>query len=47
MLYAPSPKRPDREILVIYGHHAMIERWWSLAENLRDFGNVTIPDLPG
>lgn len=47
MLHAPSTKRPDRDILIIYGHHALLERWWSLAENLRDYGNVTMPDLPG
>lgn len=47
MLHVPSTMRPDREILIIYGHHAMLERWWSLTENLRDHGNVTMPDLPG
>lgn len=47
MLYKPSKKRPDRDILLIYGHHAMIERWWGLIENLELYGNVTVPDLPG
>lgn len=48
MLYKPSekPKR-QREILLIYGHHAMLERWWGLVENLADYGNVTMPDMPG
>lgn len=36
-----------REILVIYGHHAMLERWWGLIQNFNAFGNVTMPDLPG
>jgi len=47
MLHMPAPKRYKREILVIYGHHALIERWWGLIENLNDFGAVTMPDLPG
>lgn len=47
MLCMPSEKHPKREILFIYGHHAMIERWWGLIENLVNYGNVTVPDLPG
>ncbi len=47
MLHAPSTTRRNREILLIYGHHAMIERWWSLIENLRQYGPVTMPDMPG
>jgi len=47
MLRLPAAKRKKKEILLVYGHHAMIERWWGLAENLAEFGNVTMPDLPG
>lgn len=47
MLRMPSKKRPKKEILLIYGHHAVLERWWGLVENLADYGNVTMPDLPG
>jgi pimeloyl-ACP methyl ester carboxylesterase len=47
MLRAPSTTKRQREILIIYGHHAMLERWWSLVENLRTYGHVTMPDLPG
>lgn len=47
MLRLPAKKRKNKEILLIYGHHAMIERWWGLAENLAELGNVTMPDLPG
>jgi pimeloyl-ACP methyl ester carboxylesterase len=47
MLRLPASKKKSKEILLIYGHHAMIERWWGLAENLAEFGNVTMPDLPG
>ena len=48
MLYAPSVrKKYNREILLVYGHHALLERWWGLVENLRELGNVTMPDLPG
>jgi len=37
----------NKEILLVYGHHAMIERWWSLVQNLNHYGSVTVPDLPG
>jgi pimeloyl-ACP methyl ester carboxylesterase len=47
LLHAPSTSNRNREILLIYGHHAMLERWWGLVENLRAYGNVTMPDLPG
>jgi pimeloyl-ACP methyl ester carboxylesterase len=40
----PSAKR---EMVVLYGHHALLERWWGLIENLQEFGPVTMPDLPG
>jgi len=48
MLVAP-PHKPSakREILLIYGHHAQLERWWGLVENLQEYGTVTMPDLPG
>ncbi len=42
----PETKQP-REILLIYGHHALLERWWGLVENLNQYGSVTMPDLPG
>jgi pimeloyl-ACP methyl ester carboxylesterase len=47
MLRVPAPPKKQREILLIYGHHAMLERWWSLVENLNAYGAVTMPDLPG
>lgn len=47
MMRVPATGKYQREILLIYGHHAMLERWWSLVENLREYGNVTMPDLPG
>jgi pimeloyl-ACP methyl ester carboxylesterase len=47
MLRMGATKRKSKEILLIYGHHAMLERWFGLAENLAEFGNVTMPDLPG
>ena len=43
----PASSKHSREILLVYGHHALLERWWSLAENLRWYGPVTVPDLPG
>jgi alpha-beta hydrolase superfamily lysophospholipase len=47
MLHVPSQNRRKREILLIYGHHAMLERWWGLVENLSQYGTVTMPDMPG
>ena len=48
MLHVPTAnKKRTREIMLVYGHHAMLERWWALVENLQDYGNVTMPDLPG
>jgi pimeloyl-ACP methyl ester carboxylesterase len=47
MLHLPAPKPGGREILVVYGHHSMLERWWGLLQNFNAFGAVTMPDLPG
>jgi pimeloyl-ACP methyl ester carboxylesterase len=47
MLRAPSTAGKRREILLIYGHHANLERWWNLVQNLTPYGNVTMPDMPG
>lgn len=47
MLRVPPPKGKSREILLIYGHHALLERWWGLVQNLNHYGAVTMPDLPG
>lgn len=47
MLHAPATTSKSRNILLLYGHHAMLERWWGLVQNLQDFGTVTMPDLPG
>lgn len=43
----PTRQAANKEILLVYGHHAMIERWWSLVQNLNHYGAVTVPDLPG
>ena len=47
MLRVPAAKQKKREILFVYGHHASLERIYGFAEVLRDYGNVTIPDMPG
>lgn len=48
MLKVPSAKKnKQREILLVYGHHALIERWAGLVENLQSYGPVTLADLPG
>ncbi len=47
LLRMPSSGNSKREMLVVYGHHSSLERWYGLAEVMRDFGGVTMPDLPG
>lgn len=47
LLRMPPQKRKKREILMVYGHHSSLERMYSLAKVLHDFGGVTVPDLPG
>jgi pimeloyl-ACP methyl ester carboxylesterase len=47
MLYMPAPKNRNNHILFIYGHHSSLERWWGLAQVFNDYGDVTMPDLPG
>lgn len=47
MLTMPAPKGRSREILMLYGHHSTLERWFGLAQVLNRYGAVTMPDLPG
>lgn len=47
LLRLPAKRGKNREILLVYGHHSSIERWYSFAEVLNGYGAVTMPDLPG
>ncbi|HMS23554.1 MAG TPA: alpha/beta hydrolase [Candidatus Saccharibacteria bacterium] len=47
MLRMPAPKNKTKEILVVYGHHASLERMEGFARALNRYGAITIPDLPG
>lgn len=47
MLRVPAQSKKRREILLIYGHHASIERMIGFVEELSKYGAVTLPDLPG
>ncbi len=47
MLYMPAPKNKKRHILLIYGHHSSLERMYGVAEDLNQYGSITMPDLPG
>jgi pimeloyl-ACP methyl ester carboxylesterase len=47
MLKLPPPQGKKREVLLIYGHHASLERFYSLAQVINDDAGVTMPDLPG
>lgn len=43
----PAPKSKNREIILAYGQHSSLERWWGLALALNQYGATTVPDLPG
>lgn len=48
VLRIPCPdKKTKQEILFIYGSHASLERGFGMAEDLSQYGNITVPDLPG
>ncbi len=47
MLRLPASTAKKREILIVYGLHASIERMMGIAEDLSRYGPVTLPDLPG
>ncbi|HUD10401.1 MAG TPA: hypothetical protein VMR28_01885 [Candidatus Saccharimonadales bacterium] len=47
MLRVPAHGRKKRDILLIYGHHATLERSAKLVNELAKYGSVTVPDLPG
>jgi pimeloyl-ACP methyl ester carboxylesterase len=47
MLRMRAPKGKRRRILLVYGHHASLERMFGLAEELNRYGSVAMPDLPG
>lgn len=47
MLQLPSSTGKSKQILLLYGHHASLERIAGTAEVLSRYGFVTCPDLPG
>ena len=49
VLYMPAQRKKykGREILMLYGLHSSIERMFGIVQNAADFGDVTMPDLPG
>lgn len=49
VLHMPAQRKKyaGREILMIYGLHSSIERMFGIVQNVADFGDVTMPDLPG
>jgi len=47
MLRIGAPKNNKAEILLLYGHHASLERMFGVAEALGKYAAVTMPDLPG
>ncbi|MGI9028234.1 MAG: hypothetical protein ACR2FM_05360 [Candidatus Saccharimonadales bacterium] len=48
LLRMPAPnKTKKRHIMLLYGHHASLERMFGIAEVLNEHGTVMMPDLPG
>lgn len=47
LMQLPRPRGKKRQLLLVYGQHSSLERWWGLALALNQYGAVTIPDLPG
>ena len=47
MAHVPGPRNKRREILFVYGNRSSLERWWGVIDDLRQYGTVTAPDLPG
>ena len=48
VLQMPAKKKSNnKQILLVYGHHASLERMYGFAEELQKYGSVTMPDLPG
>lgn len=48
MLYIPAADASKkRQILMVYGMHSSLERYYTLALAMSRFGTVTVPDLPG
>lgn len=49
LLKVPSKKAKfsKQNILMIYGHHSSLERMYGIVENISEYGNVLMPDLPG
>jgi len=47
MLRYTRTNQPNKEILLVYGHHTSIERCWELIKVFGKYGIVTAPDFPG
>lgn len=47
ILRMPAPRNKNREILFVYGHHSTLERCWGIADDLNQYGAITVPDIPG
>ena len=48
MFIAPKTSQKSKtNFLIVYGQKSTLEKWSSLANELRQYGNVIMPDLPG
>lgn len=47
LLHIPGVHGHRQHIILVYGQHASLERLQTLAEALRRYGQVWLPDLPG
>jgi len=41
------PKKGSKKFVVLYGQHSALERMYTVAELVNEYGEVYLPDLPG
>lgn len=49
VLKVPATKSSSNKhnILMLYGHHSSLERMFGIVKDVAQYGNITMPDLPG
>src|ERR1035438_8155132 len=47
ILYIPGSAQKNHNILFVYGHFGTIANYFSLANDLSKYGNITVAELPG
>lgn len=44
---AKKKSKANKKWLLVYGHHSSLERMYSVAQYMSNYGEVIVPDLPG